>query len=146
MPYVTEDLWQRLPRDQQEHGLSTIMLSSYPQAQPEWQADALEDEMEFLLKVVSRLRNARTSTPVNAPRACRMTLIAACKSVAHQRTALSQSSVDMLLFRQYNEPARACAGYGLTTRQQPPVHMQCSSEDKQQTLRQAAGQSPNMLQ
>ena len=103
MPYVTEDLWQRLPRDQQEHGLSTIMLSSYPQAQPDWQADALEDEMEFLLKVVSRLRNARTSTPVNAPRACLVTLIAACKSPTHNfvtilgRHALIQTSATMSL-------------------------------------------------
>ena len=100
MPFVTEELWQRLPQDQQQQGLSTIMLSSYPQAQPDWQADNLEDEMEFVLKVVSRLRNARTSTPVNAPQACRATLIAACQSVAHQRTVLSESSVDKLLIHQ----------------------------------------------
>lgn len=61
MPYVTEDLWQRLPRGL-DVPVSTIMLSKYPQSQPERRDDVVEEEMEFVLRIVSRLRNARTGT------------------------------------------------------------------------------------
>ena len=37
MPFVTEELWQRLPRRADQAGLQTIMLAPYPQHTPEWQ-------------------------------------------------------------------------------------------------------------
>ena len=63
MPYVTEELWQRLPRDGKQQGASTIMLTSYPQSQPDWMDEAVEDQMEYVQKIISRLRHARTSAP-----------------------------------------------------------------------------------
>ena len=36
MPFVTEELWQRLPRRADQADLQSIMLAPYPQHQPEW--------------------------------------------------------------------------------------------------------------
>ena len=58
MPFVTEDLWQRLP--QQPHHAPSIMLASYPEPQQSWQHAEVEQEMELALGIVAKLRNTRT--------------------------------------------------------------------------------------
>jgi len=63
MPFVTEELWQRLPGrgtlgpDEPE----TIMLCSYPQVEPLYSNIDLEGSMETILKIVRSCRSLRSS-------------------------------------------------------------------------------------
>ena len=61
MPFVTEELWQRLPKPDGSQPQS-IMLASYPVSQPQWRSSALEDEFEHLLELVRAVRKLRTGT------------------------------------------------------------------------------------
>lgn len=59
MPFITEELWQRLPRRSSETAVS-IMLSHYPEAQWVGCADAAaETAMECLQAVVREARALR---------------------------------------------------------------------------------------
>lgn len=59
MPYVTEELWQRLPKPDSPQPKS-IMLANYPTPQQEWRSSALEEEFEHLLEIVRAVRKLRT--------------------------------------------------------------------------------------
>ena len=39
MPFVTEELWQRLPRRADQAELQSIMLAPYPREEPSWRDD-----------------------------------------------------------------------------------------------------------
>ncbi len=66
MPFITEELWQRLPgigtqllHPAYAHAEPTIMLAEYPQADPA-QIDArAEGEVQALIELISRVRNIR---------------------------------------------------------------------------------------
>ena len=56
MPHQAEDIWMSVP-ESQKGGLESILLSSWPQAKPEWNNAELEDDFSKILKareVVSR--------------------------------------------------------------------------------------------
>ena len=62
MPYITEELWQRLPGDKPHHPAypnaePTVMLTAYPQGGPV--DDVSESEMGTLIALVSGVRNIR---------------------------------------------------------------------------------------
>ena len=59
MPFVTEELWQRLPKHNRPQPES-IMVAAYPQSHSEWRCPALEEEMDFLLEVVKVVRSLRS--------------------------------------------------------------------------------------
>jgi valyl-tRNA synthetase len=65
MPYITEELWQRLPGNKPLHSAysgasSTIMLTSYPISSHEMIDDRAEREMSAIIDLVSRVRNIRS--------------------------------------------------------------------------------------
>ena len=67
MPYITEELWQRLPGVDEKllhpayAGTNpTIVLSSYPEGVPELIDDQAEWEMQAIIDLVSRVRNIRS--------------------------------------------------------------------------------------
>jgi valyl-tRNA synthetase len=65
MPYITEELWQRLPGDKQLHPAyqgaePTIMLAAYPEGREELIDEAAESEMEEIIDLISRVRNIRS--------------------------------------------------------------------------------------
>ena len=65
MPYITEELWQRLPGDKQLHpayagAAPSIMLASYPEGRKELIDETAESEMQALIDLVSRVRNIRS--------------------------------------------------------------------------------------
>ena len=115
MPFVTEDLWQRLP--QRPGAPPSIMLASYPQPQQDWQDAEVEQGMDLALAIVAKLRNTRTG---GAPAHCGSFV----QKKSEQLTAVAP-----------------CTGYGLTPRQQPPVHVSCSDERRQRALEQVAGEA-----
>ena len=65
MPYITEELWQRLPGNKQLHAAyagaePTVMLTAYPQGKSELIDEAAESEMQAIIELISRVRNIRS--------------------------------------------------------------------------------------
>jgi len=66
MPYITEELWQRLPGTHKQllhpayRGADpTIMLAAYPEGKTELIDEQAEAEMQALIDLISRVRNIR---------------------------------------------------------------------------------------
>ncbi|HXC68642.1 MAG TPA: valine--tRNA ligase [Pyrinomonadaceae bacterium] len=69
MPYITEELWQRLPGEKPLHQAyagaePTVMLTSYPQAADELIDEAAESEMQAIIELISRVRNIRSEMSI----------------------------------------------------------------------------------
>ena len=65
MPYITEELWQRLPGEKQLHAAyagaePTVMLTAYPEGAAELIDEAAESEMQAIIDLISRVRNIRS--------------------------------------------------------------------------------------
>ncbi|HEX7182541.1 MAG TPA: valine--tRNA ligase [Thermoanaerobaculia bacterium] len=58
MPFLTEELWQRLPGHEAIHP-ETICLAPYPKGEPAWESDEVETGMDALIQVVTRVRALR---------------------------------------------------------------------------------------
>lgn len=58
MPFVTEELWQRLPK--LDNSPPSIMISQYPVPVPEWQSSKLEANMAYIQTIVSKVRSLRS--------------------------------------------------------------------------------------
>jgi valyl-tRNA synthetase len=55
MPFLTEELWQRLPGHETIHA-ETICLAPYPRGEERWEDAEIEAGMEVLIQVVTRAR------------------------------------------------------------------------------------------
>jgi valyl-tRNA synthetase len=73
MPFITEELWQRLPGVGREslHAAyrdadvtPTVMLTEYPQAREALIDERAEGEMQALIELISRVRNIRTEVMI----------------------------------------------------------------------------------
>ena len=65
MPYITEELWQRLPGEKRMHAAykgaePTVMLAAYPEGLAELIDEAAESEMQAIIELISRVRNIRS--------------------------------------------------------------------------------------
>jgi len=67
MPYLTEELWQKLPVDHSSalhkayvDAEPTIMLAAYPQAEVALIDEQAESEMQAVIDLISRVRNIRS--------------------------------------------------------------------------------------
>ena len=58
MPFLTEELWQRLPGHEAIHA-ETICLAPYPRREEAWEDAGVEAGMEALMQVVTRVRALR---------------------------------------------------------------------------------------
>ena len=59
MPFVTEELWQRLPRRADQSDVPSIMVAPYPAFQPQWVDLQLEEDVKYVNCVVNRTRQIR---------------------------------------------------------------------------------------
>jgi valyl-tRNA synthetase len=83
MPFITEELWQRLPGIG-EHLLhpayrgatTTIMLAAYPQGQAELIDEQAEAEVQAIIELVSRVRNLRSEMNIKPGEAVRLLISA----------------------------------------------------------------------
>ncbi len=71
MPFVTEELWQRLPRGpqqaqqaEQQQRPASIMVADYPSQQPAWEDPRAEADMAYILTVVNRWARVRCGSLV----------------------------------------------------------------------------------
>jgi valyl-tRNA synthetase len=67
MPYITEELWQRLPgvdskllHSAYSGASATIMLAAYPESREELIDDRAEWELQLVIDLVTRVRNIRS--------------------------------------------------------------------------------------
>lgn len=70
MPFVTEELWQRLPKAASQAATPSIMVAPYPRAQAAWADPEAESCLDYVTGVVSRARSLRTDygmTPRQQP-------------------------------------------------------------------------------
>ncbi|MFP3941209.1 MAG: valine--tRNA ligase [Thermoanaerobaculia bacterium] len=56
MPFITEELWQRLPGHEAVHP-ETIALAPYPEALAAWEDRETEERMDALIQAVTRVRS-----------------------------------------------------------------------------------------
>jgi len=65
MPYITEELWQRLPGEKPLHAAysgaePTVMLTAFPQGATSLIDEVVEAEMQAIIELISRVRNIRS--------------------------------------------------------------------------------------
>lgn len=62
MPYITEELYQRLPRPMSERkNIPSICVAPYPQTEDlHWKNETIENEVEFIQKIARAIRSARS--------------------------------------------------------------------------------------
>jgi valyl-tRNA synthetase len=65
MPFITEDIWQRLPR---EHGTDSVMISKWPHMQKTFVSKKIDSEMSILIDVIQTIRNLRATWNVEHKR------------------------------------------------------------------------------
>lgn len=56
MPFITEEIYQQLP-SRKDH--ESIMISKFPEPDPDYDDEEIADEMNLIIEVVSALRNIR---------------------------------------------------------------------------------------
>ena len=92
MPFLTEDLWQRLPHDGE-----TIALSPYPAHDPAWVDESAEREVETLMEVVVKVRNIRAELNIDPGR--RLSLRYVARSPGTRATIAGNAAVIATLAR-----------------------------------------------
>ena len=65
MPFVTEELWQRLPRQATADTPCSIMLAPYPIAVDSWKNELVEMQMQVNIDVVKALRSMKANYNVS---------------------------------------------------------------------------------
>jgi valyl-tRNA synthetase len=65
MPYITEELWQRLPGEKHLHATyagaePTVMLTAFPEGAVDLIDETVESEMQAIIELISRVRNIRS--------------------------------------------------------------------------------------
>jgi len=63
MPFLTEEVWQRLPGCEAIHD-ETIVLAPYPEPVEAWEDDKVEAEIGALIEIVTRLRAMRAELAI----------------------------------------------------------------------------------
>merc|ERR1712000_743716 len=64
MPFVTEELWQRLPMRTSMNTTPSIMLTAYPEEVPEWSNDNVEQYMSMVNDTIHAARSLRSDYKV----------------------------------------------------------------------------------
>ncbi|KAJ0253243.1 hypothetical protein HA466_0109600 [Hirschfeldia incana] len=78
MPFVTEELWQRLPSPQDLERPASIMICEYPSLIEKWTNEKVEDEMETVTGTVKTLRTLRAVDSLEKQRNERLHAFALC--------------------------------------------------------------------
>ncbi len=87
MPFLTEEIWQRLPGHQDIHA-DTICLAAYPGREERWESADVESGMEVLMQVVTRVRSLRAE--LGLPPKARLDLVLGIPAAAGAGALLAQ--------------------------------------------------------
>lgn len=70
MPFVTEELYQRLPRRRPQHDPPSVCVTAYPDSQEFcWHSEEVDREMDFVMTVVKTIRSLRADYNLTKTRA-----------------------------------------------------------------------------
>ena len=64
MPFITEEIWQKITKLTGENG-ETIMLSQFPQVQPDLINESIEQELDWLKDVIQAIRTIRSEMAIS---------------------------------------------------------------------------------
>lgn len=97
-PFVTEEIWSVLPGER-----SPLMTSEFPQLQPDWKDEKVEEQMTLIMGVITGIRNIRSEAEVhpsnkidaflNCPNAAQREFITGFSSAISDMTRLSSFTV-----------------------------------------------------
>ncbi len=96
MPFITEEVWQRLPRSGQ-----TISHQPFPQSRAQWHDEEAEKQFSLLQSVITQIRVLRAELKINPGQPADVTVIAPDKEtvslIANQQEAIvSLATVEKL--------------------------------------------------
>ena len=107
MPFVTEELWQRLPSPKGCEREASIMICEYPSPIEEWTDEKVEAEMEMVMVTVKTIRRLRAAEYMERQRNEKLHAFALCGNIrtleimqSHEleiRTLASLSSFEVIL-------------------------------------------------
>lgn len=66
MPFITEELWSKMPRSSMFQELDSVMFAPYPRADERMLSDTAEKDMSLLIRVIRAIRNIRQTYNVPA--------------------------------------------------------------------------------
>jgi valyl-tRNA synthetase len=99
IPFLTEELWQQLP-----HQGETVVKAPYPRVAPEWIDRDAEQEMTFVMEVISALRNIRSSFKIPNATKLRPHIKASAEHAAlierHRSYIVSLANISEMLIEQ----------------------------------------------
>jgi len=78
MPFISEEIWQRLPRETEPDPAKYIMVAAFPKAGRRGRDAAAEREMAPVIAVVSAIRTVRSESRISP--AVELTVIVKCPS------------------------------------------------------------------
>jgi valyl-tRNA synthetase len=62
MPFITEELWQRLPSKKE---YESIMIARYPEVNMYWEDEKIETEFEIIYKIIRKIRLLKNNYNLN---------------------------------------------------------------------------------
>ena len=126
MPYITEELWQRLPGADSKllHPAyagagATIMLTGFPEAREQLIDEQVEDQMQATIDLISRVRNIRSEMNIKPSERIRV-LVSAPESKIRDVFSASSDQISRLVraselvIKENNNAPRASARAVLT--------------------------------
>ncbi|MDP3706186.1 MAG: valine--tRNA ligase [Legionellaceae bacterium] len=118
MPFITEAIWQRMTKLTSENS-ETIMLSLYPLVEEQFINEPIEDEFEWLKKVVQSIRTIRSEMAISPSKQIPLVIRHASKRLQeritkYQQTLITLSKLTDIHFLKSNEevPVSASAVVG----------------------------------
>lgn len=84
MPFITEELWNKLPRHIHLEEMDSIMFAPYPRPDERFIDEASEQRVEFMIKVVRSVRNIRQT--FNVPKTAQAEALIHCADAAERAT------------------------------------------------------------
>ncbi|GMY07076.1 valine--tRNA ligase, mitochondrial 1 isoform X2 [Fagus crenata] len=111
MPYVTEELWQRLPSSRDRTGAESIMTFKYPSIVECWTNERVETEMDLVDSAVKSLRSLANERRERRPAFVLSRNDAYAKIISsHQLEIITLANLSSLKVISENDPAPAgCA-------------------------------------
>uniref|UniRef100_A0A161ZYQ6 valine--tRNA ligase n=1 Tax=Daucus carota subsp. sativus TaxID=79200 RepID=A0A161ZYQ6_DAUCS len=116
MPFVTEELWQRLPSPRDSARKESIMICEYPTVIEHWTNEKVENEMNLVESVVKSYRSLRAELPANE-RNERRSAFAHCQTdevaetiKVHESEISTLAALSSLqVLRQNDDPPAGCS-------------------------------------
>jgi valyl-tRNA synthetase len=92
MPFITEDLWERVPKSILFQQLDSVMFAPYPRADQRFFDERADERMTFLMRIVRAIRNLRQTYEVPTSAEAQVILV----STSDEETNILKDGVDYI--------------------------------------------------